>query len=509
MALSPKLELRQGQSLVLTPQLQQAIKMLQLSSLDLVAYVEAELERNPLLERDADDESDDRDAATASEPSTDDAGEIDTDWVADSVGEATESIAEHVDAEPEALYPEDSAADSVPDMSPAPPADMAGIRGSNGSAVPEGGADFTDYTAPQETLFDHLNAQLALCGFAAGDALIARALIDLIDEAGYLTEPIDAIADRLDAPLEQVEAVLERLQGFEPTGLFARSLAECLELQLRERGRFDPAMAALIAHLDLLAKRELSELKAVCGVDDDDLADMVGEIRALNPKPGLAFGGEAGQAIVPDIFVTARPDGSWAIQLNSDVLPRILVNQTYYATVSRTARRDADKTFLSTCLQDANWLVKSLEQRARTILKVATEIVRQQDGFLAYGITHLRPLNLRTVADAVGMHESTVSRVTSNKYMATPRGIFELKYFFTAAIPATGAGEAVSAEAVRHRIRDMIEAESPAAILSDDTIVKMLRDAGIDIARRTVAKYRESMRIPSSVQRRREKRSVI
>ena len=299
--------------------------------------------------------------------------------------------------------------------------------------------------------------------------------------------------------------MLEIIQTFDPPGVCARELSECLALQLKERDRYDPAMASLVANLDLLAKRDLAGLKRACGIDEEDLVDMIAELRRLNPKPGLAFGGGVVQPIVPDVFVRPAPDGGWAVELNADTLPRVLVNQNYYARVSKTARSDKEKAFLAECLQTANWLTRSLDQRARTILKVSTEIVRQQDAFLVHGVQQLRPLNLRMVADAISMHESTVSRVTANKYMATPRGIFELKYFFSSAIAAADGGAAHSAEAVRHRIKEMIEAESPAQVLSDDTIVQMLKEAGVDIARRTVAKYRESMRIPSSVQRRREK----
>jgi RNA polymerase sigma-54 factor len=298
------------------------------------------------------------------------------------------------------------------------------------------------------------------------------------------------------------------MQIFDPPGVFGRDLSECLAIQLRERDRLDPAMQVLIQHLDLLAKRDFTELKRLCGVDDEDLRDMIGEVRRLNPKPGLSFGGGVVQPVVPDVYVRANPDGTWAVELNSDTLPRVLVNQSYYAKVSKNAMSDKERGFLAECLQSATWLTRALDQRARTILKVASEIVRQQDAFLVHGVQHLRPLNLRMVADAIGMHESTVSRVTANKYMATPRGIFELKYFFSSAIAATDYGEAHSSEAVRHRIKEMIEAEAADAILSDDTIVQRLREAGIDIARRTVAKYRESMRIPSSVQRRREKQSA-
>jgi RNA polymerase sigma-54 factor len=299
------------------------------------------------------------------------------------------------------------------------------------------------------------------------------------------------------------------LQGFDPPGVCARNLTECLAIQLKERDRFDPAMQALVAHLELIAKRDFAGLKKVCGVDDEDLGDMIAEIRQLDPKPGHAFGSTNVQPIVPDVFVRPGPDGGWLVELNSDTLPKVLINQSYYSKVSKTTKKDSDKSYLAGCLQTATWLVRALDQRARTILKVATEIVRQQDGFFAHGVQHLRPLNLRTVADAISMHESTISRVTANKYMATNRGIFELKYFFTSAIASADGGEAHSAEAVRHRIRQLIDAESPADVLSDDTIVERLRQAGVDIARRTVAKYREAMRIPSSVQRRREKQAPL
>jgi RNA polymerase sigma-54 factor len=267
-------------------------------------------------------------------------------------------------------------------------------------------------------------------------------------------------------------------------------------------------MQTLVAHLDLVAKRDLASLRRLCGVSDEDLADMIAEIRMLNPKPGSSFGSTLVQPIVPDVYVRAAPDGTWQVELNSDTLPKVLINQHYYAQVSKTTRGEKEKAFIADCLQTATWLVRALDQRAKTILKVASEIVRQQDGFFVHGVQHLRPLNLKTIADAIAMHESTVSRVTANKYMATSRGIFELKYFFTSAIAAADGGEAHSAEAVRHRIRQLIDDESVNDVLSDDTIVERLRDAGIDIARRTVAKYREAMRIPSSVQRRREKQAA-
>ena len=268
-------------------------------------------------------------------------------------------------------------------------------------------------------------------------------------------------------------------------------------------------MQALVENLDLLAKRDIASLRKICGVDDEDIADMIGEIRHLDPKPGLKFGSAKTQSVVPDVYVRPGPDGGWHVELNSDTLPKVLVNQVYYSQLSKTIRKDGDKSYFTDCLQNATWLVRALDQRARTILKVATEIVRQQDGFFTQGVAHLRPLNLKAVADAIQMHESTVSRVTANKYMATNRGTFELKYFFTASIASADGGDAHSAEAVRHRIKQLIDAESPTAILSDDTIVERLHADGIDIARRTVAKYREAMRIPSSVQRRRDKQSML
>jgi RNA polymerase sigma-54 factor len=308
--------------------------------------------------------------------------------------------------------------------------------------------------------------------------------------------------------MEEAESVLKVLQTFEPTGVFARNLAECLSLQLAEKDRLDPIMQSFLENLELFAKRDFTQLMKVCGIDKDDIQCLIDDIKQCDPKPGHAFGDTPSAPVIPDVFIRQKSDGGWAIELNAETLPRVLVNTQYYNEVSKAASADEkSKNYLSECFNDANWLVKSLDQRARTILKVASEIVRQQDGFLMYGVSHLKPLNLKTVADAISMHESTVSRVTSNKYAATPRGIFELKYFFTSSIASSSGGEAHSAEAVRHRIKELIDAEAPDAVLSDDSIVDILKSEGMDIARRTVAKYREALRIPSSVQRRREKKA--
>jgi RNA polymerase sigma-54 factor len=491
MALNQRLEMRQGQSLVMTPQLQQAIKLLQLSNLELADYVEQELEKNPLLERDERDQSPveelSAEAAEASEGETLDAALSREDF----------SKAEDMDSEREDKYPEDAA--------PAGPlTDWTTLK--SGSGGGDGGDNVLERALSSDiSLKDHLQDQLTIAALDPERRLIAASLIDAIDEAGYLRADLDEIATRLGAPRGIIDEVLKTVQGFEPTGVGARDLAECLALQLRERDRCDPVMEKFLANLDMVAKRDIAGLCQICGVDAEDVAGMLAEIRALTPKPGLAFGTEPVQAVVPDVYVRVGADGGWHVELNSDTLPRLLVNVRYCAKISARARDKESKAYMTDCLNNANWLVKSLDQRARTILKVSSEIVRQQDSFLTHGVRHLRPLNLRTIADAITMHESTVSRVTSNKYVATPRGVFELKYFFTASIQAVNGAEAHSAEAVRDRIREMIERENASEILSDDRIVTLLTADGVNIARRTVAKYREALRIPSSVERRRLK----
>ncbi|MGE0765093.1 MAG: RNA polymerase factor sigma-54 [Hyphomicrobiaceae bacterium] len=501
MAITTKLELRQSQQLVMTPQLQQAIRLLQLSNLELSAYVETELERNPLLERDAELQPerpalDEREAVAATG-----AGESDGGIDFEAVGDAP---TRELDSEVADTFPDSDANDLGPSLQ------LGQRTGSSdrGRASFDGRDDVSidDYATEKPSLRNHLEAQLGLAFADPGDRLIGRYLIDQVDEAGYLRADLVEVAAKLGVGIEHAERVLGVIQTFDPAGVMARDLKECLALQLKDRGRFDPMMASFLDHLPLLGARNLAALRKAVGADAEDLSDMIAEVRSLNPKPGLGFGTVDIEPVVPDVHVRMGSDGSWIVELNSDTLPRVLVNRVYYTRVHRTANRAQDKDFLVECLQNANWLVKSLDQRARTILRVAEEIVRQQDRFLVYGVQYLRPLVLKTVADAIKMHESTVSRVTSNKYISTPRGIFELKYFFSSAIASAGEGEAHSSEAVRHRIKSLIDAESADDILSDDKLVEMLGKEGVDIARRTVAKYRESMRIPSSVQRRREKR---
>jgi RNA polymerase sigma-54 factor len=513
MAITTKLELRQSQQLVMTPQLQQAIKLLQLSNLELNEFVDAELERNPLLERDEEydppapsaenafekDDSSDGDFGDDNDFSdNDDASSGRLDLIADAT-----TPAHDLDADREVAFAEES------------PQDIAALlAGSAWSGTRQSGmlggeeADLESILTSDISLREHLSGQLQLSITDPVERMIGGNLIDLVDDAGYVRTDLSELAERIGAPLAQVKSVLARLQTFDPPGVMATSLKECLALQLKERGRFDPMIATFLDHLDLLAAHDLRQLKRILGTDMEDITDMIAEIRALNPKPGNAFGGPPVQTVIPDVLVRPANDGSWHVELNSETLPRVLVNRAYYTRVSRNvASQSRDKEFLLECLNTANWLVKSLDQRARTILRVAEEIVRQQDAFLVHGVQHLRPLNLKTVADAIKMHESTVSRVTSSKYMATNRGIFEMKYFFNSAIASVDNGLAHSSVSVRHRIKLLIDAEPSSAVLSDDQIVDILQREGIDIARRTVAKYREAMGIASSVQRRREKRA--
>ncbi|WP_448658314.1 RNA polymerase factor sigma-54 [Sphingomonas sp. CJ99] len=500
MSLAPRLDLRQTQSLVMTPQLQQAIRLLALSNLEIEGFIAEELEKNPLLDAQRGDDD--------GSGSDGDGGELTADLVEprDGPADASELLtgggggdeaALDVDFTTETFH-HDSASDSVGGMDGA-----LGVSGLSG-AGPEDGTDFDSFAGADLSLAEHLTAQAGQA-LAGADLFVALHLIDQIDECGYLTVSLLDVANRLGVPLVQAEGVLATIQTFDPSGVGARNLAECLAIQAKEADRYDPCMARLIDNLDLLARGQIAQLKRMCGVDDEDMADMIRELRGYDPKPGCRFSSDATMAVTPDVFVSRRGAG-WAVEVNSATLPRVLVNRSYYAELSGSAGKDkAGKAWLSDCLASANWLVKALDQRQRTIIKVASEIVKQQEAFFLHGVAHLRPLTLARVADAIEMHESTVSRVTSNKYLSCARGLFELKYFFTSAIQSADGGDAVSAEAVKAAIRSLIQAEDPKKILSDDTLVEMLNAKGFDIARRTVAKYREAMGIGSSVQRRRQK----
>ncbi|MFZ5836070.1 MAG: RNA polymerase factor sigma-54 [Pseudomonadota bacterium] len=506
MALSPRLDMRQSQGLVMTPQLQQAIKLLQMSSFELEAYVEGELERNPVLEREETGSSSSQTQTPGPDAAPDTAGPDGTLLLGDDVS-ALGMAADSLDTDYDNLYDGDSGADrALADPSEPPFNTDWSSAGTGGGSFQENAYNLEERLSADISLRDHLLGQLHLNIRTQREQLIGAQIIDMLDEAGYLSESLEYIAARHGFDMAEALAVLKKLQGFEPTGVFARNLAECLALQLQERNRLDPAMQKLLENLPLLARHDRAGLMKLCEVDSEDLAEMIAEIKALDPKPGLLFGGEPAQPVLPDVFVRRGPDGAWIVELNNATLPKVLINSQYCARITKQSISSQDKSYISECLSSANWLVKSLEQRARTILKVSTELVRQQEAFFEHGVAHLRPLNLRAIADAIEMHESTVSRVTANKYIATHRGIYDMKYFFTASIASSAGGDAHSAEAVRHKIKALIDAEHPAKILSDDRLVMLLRDSGMDIARRTVAKYRESLRIPSSVERRRAKR---
>ncbi|MEA3042094.1 MAG: polymerase sigma-54 factor [Sphingomonadales bacterium] len=499
MGLGPRLDLRQSQSLVMTPQLQQAIRLLALSNLEVEGFIAEEIDRNPLLEsggsaEDGPSEAVEVDAAPRDEAATVDELVMTGDGIADAPLD--------VDFDNENFH-QDSASDSMRGLDGS--LGVGGDLGAGGSGSGEG-ADFDSFADCSEaSLHEHL-ARQAGESLSGSDLIVAGHIIDQIEETGYFRGQLLELAQRIGVPLKEVERVLAIVQTFDPAGVGARSLSECLALQAKEADRYDPAMARLIDNLDYLAKGNVGALKRICGVDDEDLQDMIRELRAYDPKPGCRFLRSEGEdaAVVPDVFVARRGFG-WAIELNNATLPRLLVNRSYYTELAGGTQDRKSKAWLSECLQSANWLIKALDQRARTIVKVATEIVKQQDGFFRHGVEHLRPLTLRQVAEEIGMHESTVSRVTSNKYLSCDRGLYELKYFFRSGIQSNDGGDAVSAEAVKSHLRGLIAAEEPAHILSDDQLVEMLRAKGFDIARRTVAKYREAIGIGSSVQRRRQK----
>ena len=488
MSLGPRLDLRQSQSLVMTPQLQQAIKLLALSNLEIEAFIGEALDANPLLEL---GDSTDRDL----QPDPD---QLEIRRTSLESSPADQLIAEGKAADDRPLDIDRTALDTDRDTGD-------GEWGSSERyAMGEAGPDIDEHGSGDLTLAEHLHAQLGATCRDARLAFIARYLIGQLDDAGYLPVSLSEAAADLGVTLAEAEAALAMVQSLDPTGVGARSLGECLALQAKEADRHDPCMARLLDNLDLLARGELPRLKRMCGVDDEDFADMLAELRSYDPKPGLKFGHAGGDPVTPDVLLSATSDG-WDISLNQATLPRLIVNRAYYVEMRGSVDDKAARGWLSDKLADANWLIKALDQRQKTILKVASEIVVQQEAFFRQGVAHLKPLTLRAVAEAISMHESTVSRVTSNKYLACERGTFELKYFFTSGVGAVDGEGGASAEAVKAAIRSLIEAEDPKAILSDDTLVDLLKAKGFDLARRTVAKYREAIGLGSSVQRRRQK----
>ncbi|WP_114521385.1 RNA polymerase factor sigma-54 [Altererythrobacter sp. ZODW24] len=485
MALGPRLDLRQSQSLVMTPQLQQAIKLLALSNLEIEAFIGDALESNPLLEA---GETRDRAAEEGEMPST--AEESSTDSLLENgLGEGDRPL----DVSPEALHGDKNPGDAE-----------------WGSAASSGGSiDVMSIDERGEgdiTLAQHLEEQVGTVATTPKEMFIARHLIGQLDEAGYVATDLREITRELNVELAQVESALVVIQSCDPTGVGARTLSECLALQAREADRHDPCMARLIENLDLVAKGSFAQLRRMCDVDDEDFADMLNELRGYDPKPGLRFSSGGGESVVPDVLIKQADDDGWDISLNQATLPRLVVNRSYYVELREGCQDKESKAWLGEKLTDANWLLKALDQRQKTILKVAAEIVKRQDGFFRQGVSALKPLTLKVVADEIEMHESTVSRVTSNKYLHCDRGTYELKYFFTSGVGSSDGGGDVSAETVKAEIRNLVDGEDPKKILSDDKLVELLKDKGFDLARRTVAKYREAIGIGSSVQRRRQKK---
>jgi len=499
MRTGPSLQLRQGQSqsLVMTQQLQQSIKLLQCNALELKQFVEQELETNPFLNQDEPE-------AIEATPEEQDTAE------GENEGEPREAdfeSDEHFTGEMEGNESWDESAAIETDY----------LRHDQSISTRTSGYDSDDDTrgiednaSPGINLRDHLLQQLHLGTDDPARRIIGAYLIDTVDEAGYIKEELAAVADALGAELADVEAALTMLQGFDPAGICARNLGECLALQLRDKNRLDPAMQRLLDNLNLFADGKFDELQKRCGVDKDDIRQMVAEIRELNPKPGNNFTHEVSQAVEPDIFVRRLSDGNWHIELNMANFPKVMVNKRYYKKVTQETRNKKDKDYLSEQFGSANWLVRALEQRAQTMLKVAGELVKQQDAFFRLGVRYLKPMTLKTIAAETGYHESTISRVTNGKFLICPRGTFELKYFFTSALArAEGGGEDVSSQSVKHYIGEFIAQETEAHILSDDEIVDKLRERNITVARRTVAKYREALGIPSSPKRKRLKLQAL
>ena len=484
MGLGPRIDLRVSQQLVMSQQLQQAIKLLALSNLEIEAVIAEELAKNPLLE---------------AKPGEGAAGEgvivrEDREYgddAADPTG-SDELIGRK-------LGTEDSPVDMDWREAALETDSFADVAGGGGG---EEAFDFDRLEGSEAGLAEHLLAQLQGAGGTIGR--LAEAIVRELEETGYLETPLRLIAEECEAQLKEAEQALELVQSLDPPGVAARSLEECIALQARAADRYDPAMARLIANLDLLAKGRMADLRRICAVDEEDLADMVRELRAYDPKPGCRFVSKEPEAITPDVFVR-KSQGGWVVELNNAALPKVLVNRRYHAELKRGSQDKASKSWLGDCLASANWLVKAHDQRARTIVKVATEVVKQQQGFFEQGVSQLRPLTLAKVAEAIEMHESTVSRVTSNKYLACDRGMFELKYFFGSGVASEG-GEGAAAEAVKASIKAIIDEE--ADVLSDDAIAALLKDRGMDVARRTVVKYREAMGIGSSIQRRRQRKMV-
>ena len=499
MSLTPRLDLRQSQTLTMTPRLQQAIRLLQMSALELENAVSEELEKNPFLEREEDQNHD------IPEKETDFSefeGREENNSLFDFTGQEEAPPDTNDVPTEDSFYEQATQTEEITDNNPFD-FSLDPWSGVGAGGEKEFSALSVDLcAAPRRTLNDLLISQINISFREDNDRRLAFALLERLDENGYLSGSTEDICSQ-----EVLDRILIVLHGFSPTGIFARNLKECLTIQLREKDRCDPAMRILLDHLDLIAAREYKKLSKICNVDEEDICDMITEIRRLNPRPATVSETETPHVLIPDVLLRQDKFGNFTVELNQAVLPRVLINRTYVAEITATVNKDkAAKKFLNQHLSDANWLIKALNQRAETILKVAQEIVFRQKEFFQYGEKALKPMILKDVADAIGMHESSVSRVTTQKYIACSQGVFELRYFFSQALESHHGEDSFSAQAVRCRIKELIEAEKPENILSDEALVLLLKRENIDIARRTVAKYREAMGIPTSAQRKRDKR---
>ncbi|MEZ5525207.1 MAG: RNA polymerase factor sigma-54 [Pseudomonadales bacterium] len=502
--MKPSLQLKIGQHLTMTPQLQQAIRLLQLSTLDLQQEIQETVESNPMLDiQDPSDEANqdrgdnDPDDGIAASPTADERAQA-----ADNDA-ASEEWNEQI---PEDL-PVDSNWDDVYQSMPA--------------ATPAGAAELPDFesqTSREESIHDHLLWQLNLTPMSDTDRIIAITLIDSVDNDGYLTTPLASVADQLNdilsqmdsgesstlIEIEEVEAVLRRLQHFDPLGVFARDLGECLTLQLDQLAHDTPLLAkakeVVANYLPQLGSRDFNQIMRRTRLKEGELQQVIQLIQSLNPRPGETLNSKEPEYVVPDVVVK-KINGRWQVELNNDAMPKVNINATYASLVKR-ADNSSDNTYLRNQLQEARWFLKSLQSRNETLLKVSARIVEIQQGFLEHGEEAMKPLVLHDIADAVEMHESTISRVTTQKYIHTPRGIFELKYFFSSHVD-TQSGTGCSSTAIRAIIKKLISAEKPVKPLSDSKIANILAEQGIKVARRTIAKYRESLSIPPSNERKR------
>ena len=488
------IQLKLGQHLTMTPQLQQAIRLLQLSSLELGVEVQDALDSNMMLELDEDSASPDGEQAEETSPEKEEAEFADEGGESDVVESTTEDIPQDL--------PVDTDWDEIYD-SAAPPGTGQGIGTGSGIQT-----EFENVRSAEETLRDHLLWQLNLLSLTESDRAIAFAIIDMLNDDGYLESDLDAVCETVNEQDEtQIEedeaaAVLKQVQGLDPSGVAARDLGECLLLQL---GQLDSSTlwlkeAKLVCadHLEVLGSRDYSQVMRRLKVSQDELRLILDLIQSMNPRPGSPFNGKPPEYVIPDVYVR-KEKGRWKVELNSDSVPQIRVNP-YYASMIRRADNSPDNSSLKSHLQEAKWFIKSLQSRSETLLRVATAIVERQQAFLEHGEEAMKPLVLHDIAEVLGMHESTISRVTTRKYMHSPRGLYELKYFFSSHVGTTLGGEA-SSTAIRAVIKKLISAENTQKPLSDNKIATLLSDQGVKVARRTVAKYREAMRIPPSNER--------